>query len=158
MIDRIRRFFDEHVLAPRPDGSVDEDHAMRCAAAALILEMTHMEEDPSERGRGPGRDLAAQLVRERFELPADEAQTLLECAEAERREATDYFQFTRLINERFAPEQKIALIESLWRVAYADDRLTTMEEYLVRKVAELLYVPHAAFINAKHRVEAERPR
>jgi uncharacterized tellurite resistance protein B-like protein len=121
-----------------------------------MLEMTHMEQDAAERGRGPGRELAADIVRERFALPADEAQTLLECAEAERAEATDYFQFTRMINEHFDPEQKIALIESLWRVAYADDRLTTMEEYLVRKVAELIYVPHAAFISAKHRVEAGR--
>jgi len=156
MIDRIRRFFDEYVLAPTPNGTVDKDHAMRCAAAALMLEMTHMEANAAERAQGPGRELAADIVRERFALPPDEAQTLLECAEAERAEATDYFQFTRLINEHFDPEQKIALIESLWRVAYADDRLTTMEEYLVRKVAELIYVPHAAFISAKHRAEAGR--
>jgi uncharacterized tellurite resistance protein B-like protein len=158
MIERIRRFFEDHILTPQTDGGVDDDHATRCAAAALLLEMTYLEDDANLDRQGPGHDLAAEVVRERFGLPPDETSALLECAEAERKEATDYFQFTRLVNNKFSPEQKIALIESLWRVAYADDRLTVMEEYLVRKVAELIYVPHAAFINAKHRIENERKR
>lgn len=152
MIDQIRRFFDEYIRTSDADVPVDRDHAMRCATAALMLEMTHMEADSTE----IGRELVAELVRDDFELPPDEVDALLSCADAERREATDYFQFTRLINDHFAPDDKIRLIEALWRVAYADKRLTSLEEHLVRKVAELIYVPHSAFINAKHRVEAER--
>jgi uncharacterized tellurite resistance protein B-like protein len=76
---------------------------------------------------------------------------LLEMAEAERVESTDYFQFTSLINGAYAPEQKIELVALLWRVAYANEALHSHEEYLVRKVADLLYVPHGAFIAAKHR-------
>ena len=125
---------------------------MRCASAALMLEMTHLDEGSS----AIGRELVAQLVRDDFELPADEVEALLACAEAERREATDYFQFTRLINDHFEADEKVRLIEGLWRVAYADRRLNSLEEHLVRKVSELIYVPHAAFISAKHRVEAER--
>ena len=43
------------------------------------------------------------------------------------------------------------LVELLWRVAYANEVLHKYEEHLVRKVADLLYVPHTAFIKAKHR-------
>jgi len=124
---------------------------MRCASAALMLEMTRTEAEPSA---ALGRELVATLVREDFDLSAEEAEALLSCADAERRDATDYFQFTRLINDHFSAEEKISLIESLWRVAYADQRLSSLEEHLVRKVAELIYVPHAAFISAKHRAEA----
>ncbi len=42
-------------------------------------------------------------------------------------------------------------MELLWRIAYANEALHRHEEYLVRKVADLLYVPHSAFIATKHK-------
>ena len=90
-------------------------------------------------------------LRGHFELTESEVAELLELAEAERIESTDYFQFTSLINGIYTPEQKIKLVELLWRIAYANESLHSHEEYLVRKVADLLYVPHSAFIAAKHR-------
>lgn len=152
MLDQIRRFFDDYIQRPTGKDDFDRDHAIRCATAALMLEMTHME---SEHSAELGRELVAALVREDFGLSTPEADELLACADAERRDATDYFQFTRLINDHFTAEEKISLIESLWRVAYADQRLSSLEEHLVRKVAELIYVPHAAFIGAKHRAESK---
>lgn len=44
----------------------------------------------------------------------------------------------------------------LWRIAYANESLHKYEEYLVRKIAELLYVPHSAFIAAKLRTNGGR--
>ena len=76
-------------------------------------------------------------------------------AEAERTASTDYFQFTSLINGAYSPEQKIRLIELLWRIAYANESLHRYEEHLVRKVADLLHVPHSAFIAAKHRAAGD---
>jgi uncharacterized tellurite resistance protein B-like protein len=56
-----------------------------------------------------------------------------------------------LINGSYTSQQKIELVELLWRVAYANEALHSHEEYLVRKVADLLYVPHSAFIATKHK-------
>lgn len=44
------------------------------------------------------------------------------------------------------------LLELLWEVVYADAVLEKYEEHLVRKLAELLYVPHSQFIATKLRV------
>ena len=74
----------------------------------------------------------------------------------ERTESTDYFQFTSLINGVYTPEQKVSVVELLWRIAYANERLHKYEEHLVRKVADLLHVPHSAFIAAKFRVTDDR--
>ncbi len=46
------------------------------------------------------------------------------------------------------------MIEHLWRVAFADAELSAWEQHLVRKVADLLYVPHSAYIAAKVRARA----
>ena len=58
-------------------------------------------------------------------------------------------EFTSLINSNYTLEQKVSLVECLWRIAYADETLHKYEEHLVRKIADLLYVPHSAFIAAK---------
>jgi uncharacterized tellurite resistance protein B-like protein len=39
----------------------------------------------------------------------------------------------------------------MWRVAYADAELSAYEQHTIRKIADLLYVPHRAYIAAKLR-------
>jgi uncharacterized tellurite resistance protein B-like protein len=84
-------------------------------------------------------------------LSGETVAELLRCAERERADSTDYYQFTSLINGEYDGARKAELIELMWRIAYADDALHRYEEHLIRKIAELLYVPHSAFIAAKHR-------
>jgi uncharacterized tellurite resistance protein B-like protein len=150
MLSDIRRFFDEF-MASDPSTDRDPEHAVRCAAAALLLEMANMDETL----KAEEHEAVLSAVRERFALSQKEADGLIACAEAERREATDYHQFTSLINANFDAGQRAALVEQLWQVAYADRKLCKHEEYLVRKVADLLHVPHSVFISAKHRVQKD---
>jgi len=152
MLNRIRDFFDEYLGGGSP-GARDPAAASRCAAAALLLEMAHMDDamTPLEQAA------IVAAVRERFGLSAEEAEELIACAQEEREQATDYHQFTTLINAHYDADRRAALVEQLWQVAYADQALCKHEEYLVRKVANLLHVPHATFIAAKHRVMANQP-
>lgn len=152
MLKRIINFFDENLSLGSADDAEDSEHVLRLAIAALLLEMSRMNDEIL----AEEREAVELAVREHFDLSASETQELLELAEEERSNSTDYFQFTSLINNHYTPEQKVKLIEMLWRIAYADDSLHRYEEHLVRKVAELLYVPHSTFITVKHRVRGER--
>jgi len=115
---------------------------------ALLIEMTIMDDNNA----AIERQMVLSLVEKGFELTPAEAETLVNEAEQQAKHATDYFQFTSIINKNCTLEQKVQLIESLWKVAYADGKLNPEEEYLVRKIADLLYVPHLDFIMAKNRV------
>jgi len=145
MLTAIREFFDAHIGTSTPGR--DARHAIELATAALLVEVGRLdaEIDAAER--------AAMLraVREKFGLSAQEAETLIGLAEAEAREATDYYQFTSLINRHFSQEQRQRVIELMWQVAYADAELSAHEQHVVRKIAGLLYVPHNAYIAAKLR-------
>ena len=57
--------------------------------------------------------------------------------------------FTREINDSFEYENKCKLIESMWRIAYADGNVDKYEEHIIRKVSSLIYVAHSDFIQAK---------
>lgn len=151
MLNRIRGFFEEHLLPGQVGPEADPDHVLRLAVSALLLEMSRMDGDV----RPDERQAVEEAVRTCFDLSAAETTELLELAEAERADSTDYYQFTRLINGSYSLEQKVKLIEVLWRVAYATEGLHMYEEHLARKVAELLYVPHSAFIAAKHRARGQ---
>lgn len=72
-------------------------------------------------------------------------------AEDQARAATDHYQFTSLINQRFSQAQKQQVVELMWQVAYADSQLSAYEQHVIRKIADLLYVPHRAYIAAKLR-------
>ncbi len=133
MHERIRSFFSRFSSAPdddrRPSGA-----RLRVAACALLLEMAHADDEFSAEER---RHIEAAIA-EHFALPPESVRELLELAEEERRTATDLFEFTRVINEEYDEGQRMVLAEVLWRVVLADGRLSEHENYLMRKLANLL--------------------
>ena len=145
MLTAIREFFDAHIGTSVSER--DARHAIELATAALLVEVGRLdtEIDAAERAA------VLRAVRGKFGLSAAEAETLIGLAEAEAREATDYYQFTSLINRHFSQEQRQRVIELMWQVAYADAELSAHEQHVVRKIAGLLYVPHSAYIAAKLR-------
>lgn len=149
MLKAIREFFETRMDAG--SRQADETHAIRLATAALLVEMVRMdgEIDAAERAA------IMAAVRGKFGLAAEEADALVRLAEQEARQSTDYYQFTSLLNRHFSAEQKEKVIEAMWRVAYADTALSAWEQHLVRKVADLLYVPHGAYVAAKMRARED---
>ncbi len=147
MIADIRNFFAQLIEPAAGRSGVDSQHALQLATAALLVEMMRMD------GSVTAEETAAvtRALQTQFGLGTEEVGALMALATAEARQATDYFQFTSLINKSFSAEQRIQVIESLWRVAFADGRLDAHEQHFMSKISDLLYVPHSAYIAAKQR-------
>jgi uncharacterized tellurite resistance protein B-like protein len=145
MLDAIRDFFDRNIAAPA--ANADERHTIELATAALLIEIARVDGDIQQ----VERDAVMRAVREKFSLSPQEAEALFRLADEEVQQAHDYFQFTSLINKRFTPEQKERVIELMWQAAYADAELSAHEQHVMRKIANLLYVPHSVYIAAKMR-------
>ncbi len=151
MTSAFASFFQKH-LAQRAD-EVDEHiktRRARLSAAALLVEVVNADGEFTADER---RALFAS-VQSQFALSDDEARDLLALAEQQARHSTDLHEFTASINKHFQPEQKLALIQELWRAAYADEILHRHEEHLVRKVGDLLHVPNTSVLLAKQRAQA----
>lgn len=123
------------------------EHTLHLATAVLLVEV--MRADP-ELGVAERRVVVTAL-RHKFQLEADELDRLVELAEQTARTASDFHQFTSVINDAFGQEQKIRIVEFMWQVAYADGHLDAHEHHLISKVADLLHVPHGQYIAAKLR-------
>ncbi len=149
MISTIRQFFEKHVNpVPSSRDSVSE-HSLRIATAALLVEMMRADAEITDEEKRT----ITKTIRTKFELTMEETDSLLKLADDKIWQATGYFEFTSLMNRGFSHEQKIKVIEHLWEVAFADSILDKHEEYMVRKIADLLYVSHKDFIEAKLRVK-----
>lgn len=117
-------------------------------SASLLVEIARSDHqlDPVEI-----ESIVAALQRSST-LPDEEIKTLVDTAIAEADSAVSLHEHVRLINEHFEQEQKVVLIEQMWRVAAADGDIDHYEDYTIRKLSDLLHVRHSAFIQAKLRV------
>lgn len=145
MLSKLQQFFN-HYLIESDTENVSLDHQLQLACAVLMVEMIHVDNQVTESEQQKIRS----LLNRQFQLDESEINDLLELATDEKHDATDYYAYTSLLNKHFSQQQKTDLVASLWSLAYADNELNKYEEHLVRRLAELLHVPHTAFIKAKY--------
>ena len=124
----------------------DPERLSYLAATALMIELSRADNSIDQQEI----QTIIAIATDTFGLSEDEAADILSEAELKNAEAISLYEFTDTINENFNKAQKYNLIRNIWRVAYADETIDAHEDYLVRKVADLIYVSHADFIKAKH--------
>lgn len=145
MLDSIASFFDQFLNPEVEESPEQHEHTLRLATAALLLEVSQSDSEVDERET---QRLIA-ILETRYQLEKAELQQLLSLAREEAREATSLYQFTRLFNDAYDYDEKVALVGHLWEIAYADGNLDRYEEHLIRRVADLLYVTHSDYIRTK---------
>ncbi|MDB5881418.1 MAG: TerB family tellurite resistance protein [Ramlibacter sp.] len=149
MLSSLKEFLDSFTGPSEAQSAQEAERAVRLAAAVLLVEV--MRADPANTPAERAAVVAG--LRERFSFADDEVARLVDLAQAEAEHANDYYRFTSLLNERFSQPQKIALVEAMWQVAYADAHLDANENHVISKLAELLHVTHGEYIGAKMRAK-----
>jgi uncharacterized tellurite resistance protein B-like protein len=147
MLKSVKAFLRKYLEEGAGAESDDPASGSRLAVAALLVEVLRADFDVSTDER---RQVLGSLQR-LLELDPAVCEELLELAEAHIDRSHDLYQFTSAINRSYSPEDKQRLLEELWRVAHADERLNKYEEHLIRRVADLLHVRHSEFIATKLR-------
>ena len=149
MLDRLKKMFAADETDPHAPGehSVDELHL---AAAVLLVETARMDDSIGEDERG----VIVDLVRARFELSDEAVSSVVELADQVAHDAVELSRFTRRIRDDFDHDERIEMIEMLWRVVYADGVVHDHEANLLRRVAGLLYVSDRESGDARKRAIA----
>lgn len=133
------------LTAPAEEGSADGERTLALAAAALLLEVAWADHEISD------AELAlieSELQRD-FALSAEDVAALVAESREAHEQSVGLYSYTRTINEHWSEERKFALVRTLWRLALGNDGLHRYEEHTIRKIAELLYLSHSRFIEAK---------
>jgi uncharacterized tellurite resistance protein B-like protein len=145
MLNTLKDLFDSFAAPAAARSGQDGDHAVQLAAAVLLVEVAR-----AEPASTPAEARAIlEALQKRFTFAPDELARLVELAQAEAKDLYDYHRFTSVLNDRFTQPEKVALVEAMWQVAYADEHLDAHENHLISKVAGLLHVTHGEYIAAK---------
>jgi uncharacterized tellurite resistance protein B-like protein len=138
----------------RPDGAQaagGDEIGVNVAVAALLVEVLRADFEVGAAERQSVVDSVAALLG----LGAEQSRALVEEAERQIDKSHDLYQFTSQVNRTYTDADKMSLLEALWRVAQADTVLHKYEEHLIRRVADLIHVPHRGFIAAKLRAAGQ---
>jgi len=138
------------------DGERDGEHdggrdALERVCAMLLVEIARSDHEVDEAELATIRAALAGSSA----LAPDELAAVIDAAVADSDVNVSLHAHVQRINDALDKDGKIALVEQMWRVALADGDIDGYEEYTIRKLADLLYLKHRDFMQAKLRVAEE---
>jgi len=149
MLDYLRRVFSENqsntVQSDSNAPVKGSNKKIEIAACALFIEIAKADGDFTD----DERTIIISEMKSTFNLDDDYANDLLMLAEQRVKESVSLYEFTGVINNTFSHEEKIELIESLWKLIYKDEKLNQYEDHLIKRVAATINIEHKQIINAK---------
>jgi uncharacterized tellurite resistance protein B-like protein len=135
---------------PAPPPGDDPAVRRRLAVAALLVEAVRVDRQADTEER----DAVKSLLRERFELPDDEAEHLVELAEARFASVLDDWIFARAVRQGYDHDERAEILGMLWETVYSDGRLAAFEMDLLQRLTGALEVDPAAAEAARARAFA----
>jgi len=147
MLSKIKDFFNQSASLDKKEGETKENR-IQVAACALMIEMANIDDEFSD----DESERIIAILKKEFNLSDEMALELINLSHEELKGSVDLWQFTSLINKNYSPEEKIQLMEFVWKVVYADGHLDQHEDYLVKRIANLLNLRHGEMIDVKLKV------
>lgn len=145
MIDLFKRLFGNQAADGEVTAGQDKEHDVIVAVCALFLEMGRIDETFTDQEM----EQVLSILKSKYGLSGEAIDTLIDEANRELAESVDLWQFARVINENYTPDEKEALIERLWQIVYVDGKMDKHEHYLMNKLSSLLRLSHKQLIDAK---------
>jgi uncharacterized tellurite resistance protein B-like protein len=133
---------------PAESGPGSHAERIQVATCVLLLQMARSDDEFSD----AERETITALLKKDFGLSEEVVAELLDLSHKKLEESIDLWQYTNLIKKNYSLDDKIGVIESIWKVVYADGKLDPHEDYLVHKLSQLLGLSHKQLIDAKMRV------
>lgn len=150
MIAKIRRFFEDNLLLAE-ESPKENEKQIQLACIALMIELAKVDQSIDD----DELSIIRKAAKKTFNIVDEKIDEIIELAIEESKQSISLYQFTDLVNNNYSEDMKYQLVLAMWKVAFADGELDKYEEHLIRKVAELIYVPHVKFMEAKFNAQKE---
>ena len=151
MLGKFKKIFNSSSRGKSQLSREDRELRLQTATCVILLEAATADENFSDQEQRKIID----ILKVRYNMTDDEVEELIEKSERERADSTDLWYFTNLINENMDIEEKYSLMELVWEVIYSDGTLDKFENYIARKLQNMLNLDHSTFIELKMKVKNE---
>jgi uncharacterized tellurite resistance protein B-like protein len=143
MLDLIKK-----ILGDTSGEKTKEDNdvqSFNMALCVLLLEAAHVDGECSDEEK----EHVILTLTTKYGVPREEIDEFIACGDQKRKDSIDLFQFTRYMNTNFTREEKIEVMEAVWRIIHIDGHLEAHEDHFAHKLANLLRLTHKQLIDAK---------
>jgi uncharacterized tellurite resistance protein B-like protein len=136
--------------ADTPSVPAHERRQLQLAVAVLVHEARR-----ADYAEGDDESVIAErALTEIFGLEPHESAALLKEGRARAQQLTSFYAPLTVVKREFSLEDRIRLVEHLWRISFADGQLNLYEDHYVRKIAHLLHVPNTQSMLARNRARS----
>ncbi|MEX0998346.1 MAG: TerB family tellurite resistance protein [Thermodesulfobacteriota bacterium] len=133
----------------KEESAEDRELKLRVATSVILLEAATANSNFSPQDQ----EKIIEILKSRFQMNDESVKELIDESENERKNSTDLWYFTDLINENLNNEEKYNLMELVWEVIYSDGTLDKFENYIAHKLLNMLNLDRSKFIELKLKVK-----
>jgi uncharacterized tellurite resistance protein B-like protein len=148
MLDKIKNLFETFSENKTASSAEEGQNNVILAVCALFVEMARIDDTFTDEEQ----EKVLFILKEKYGLSGEHADALIAEADRELKESVDLWQFAKVINEQYTPDEKEKLVERLWQIVYVDGKMDEYEHYLMNKLSNLLRLSHKQLIDAKLKV------
>ena len=99
-----------------------------------------------------------QEIKKTASIVNKDDKEIFEILERFSAESVSFHEFIVDINKDLSKDEKLLLITSLWKVAFADSVLEVHEERLIRRIADLIHIKDMDVLRVKDQVRKNQKR
>jgi len=148
MLGSFKKIFDG---SKGEESAEDREFKLKVATSVILLEAATADSHFSQEEQ----DKIVEILKSRFQMDDESVKELIDESKQERKESTDLWHFTNLINDNLNNEEKYNLMEEVWEVIYSDGTLDKFENYIAHKLLNMLNLDRSKFIELKMKVKSE---
>jgi uncharacterized tellurite resistance protein B-like protein len=151
-LDQFRKKVVSSVWKDKPDEPAVKDIDDKIALGVLLWVVAEADEKflPEEEER------IKETLLSYSKVPEEDIPYIMSSIQEAAKERIDLYRFTHEVSKDLEYSVKTSIIETLFRIAWADKDLNNKEHEVIRKISGLFRLPHEDFINAKIKVKKER--
>ena len=131
MFDQLKKVFDKKIIEEN-----EEFNTLQIAISTLMIQTAVYDGifDEQEKSK------ILELIKNYFNFNENQKIQLFAVAMKANDDSNDMQQFTRTLNDTLSEEEKLIIIEMLWKIIISDGRIDDYENALIRKISGLLYI------------------
>tara|TARA_B100001029_G_scaffold8880_1_gene6227 strand:- start:21 stop:464 length:444 start_codon:yes stop_codon:yes gene_type:complete len=131
MFDQLKKVFDKKITEEN-----EEFNTLQIAISTLMIQTAVYDGvfDEQEKSK------ILELIKNYFNFNENQKIQLFAVAMKANDESNDMQRFTRTLNDALSEEEKLIIIEMLWKIIISDGRIDDYENALIRKISGLLYI------------------
>ena len=131
MFDKLKSIFDKKI-----EEENEQFDTVQIAISTLMIQTAVYDGIFDEKEKSE----ILELIKKYFELTEDQKLSLFKTAMKVNDNSNDMQQFTRVLNTNLSEDEKLNIIEMLWKIIISDGHIDDYENALIRKISGLLYI------------------